>query len=77
VEVDDAQVVEQAEAWIQDHFARSRSITSLEASSRLQRWLLDPFGLLVARVADAISRVIASRKRRHPIPRASRGRDAW
>jgi len=64
VEVDDALVVEQAESWIQDHFARSRSITSLEASSRLQRWLLDPLGLLVARLADAISRVIASRRQR-------------
>jgi cardiolipin synthase len=77
VEVDDAQVVEQAEAWIQDHFARSRSITSLEAGSRLQRWLLDPFGLLVARVADAISRVIASRRQRRRTPGARRRRDAW
>ena len=64
VEVDDTQVVEQGEAWIQDHFARSRPMTSVEASSRLRRWLLDPLGRLVARLADAISRVIASRKRR-------------
>lgn len=63
VEVDDTKVVKQGEAWIQDHFARSRSITSVEASSRLQRWLLDPLGHLVARLVDAISRTIASRKR--------------
>ena len=68
VEVADTQVVKQAEAWIQDHFARSRSITSVEANSRLHRWLLDPLGRLVARLADTISRVIASRRRR----RASR-----
>ena len=64
VEVDDTQVVEQGEAWIQDHFARSRPMTSVEASSRLRRWLLDPLGRFVVRLADACSRVIASRKRR-------------
>ncbi len=64
VEVADQEVVQQGEAWIQDHFARSRSMTSVEANSRLQRWLLDPLGRLVARLADAISRVIASRRRR-------------
>ena len=68
VEVDDTPVVEQGEAWIQDHFARSRSITSVEASSRLQRSLLDPLGRLVARLAEAFSRVIASRKQRHASP---------
>jgi cardiolipin synthase len=64
VEVDDTTVVEQGEAWIQDHLARSRLMTSVEASSRLRRWLLDPFGRLVARLVDAVSRVIASRRRR-------------
>lgn len=64
VEVNDNSVVQQAEAWIQDHIDRSRAITSLEATSRLRRWLLDPLGRLVARFADAISRVIASRKRK-------------
>jgi cardiolipin synthase len=63
VEVDDPRVVEQGEAWIQDHFARSRTMTSVEASSRLQRWLLDPIGRLVARLADAASRLIARRRR--------------
>ena len=64
VEVDDNDVVQQAEAWVQEHIEHSRVITSLEASSRLRRWLLDPLGRLVVRVADAIGRVIASRKRR-------------
>jgi cardiolipin synthase A/B len=64
VEVNDHAVVQQTEAWIQEHMEHSRTITSLEASSRLRRWLLDPLGRLVARLADATSRVIASRKRR-------------
>jgi cardiolipin synthase len=59
VEVDDMKVVRQGEAWIQDHLARSRLMTPVEASSRLRRWLLDPFGYLVARLADGVSRVIA------------------
>jgi cardiolipin synthase A/B len=64
VEVDDTLVVEQGEAWIQDHLARARPITGVATSSRLRRWLLDPLGRVVARGADAISRVIANRKRR-------------
>lgn len=71
VEVADTQVVRQGEAWIQDHFARSRSMTSVEAGSRLHRWLLDPLGRLVARLADAMSRVIASRGRRQASPNYS------
>ena len=64
VEVGDPRVVEQGEAWIQDHFMRSRQMTSVDASSWLRRWLLDPIGRIVARLADAISRVVVSRKRR-------------
>jgi cardiolipin synthase len=64
VEVNDRAVVLQTEAWIQDHMDRSRVITSLETMSRTRRWLLDPLGRFVARFADTISRVIASRKRR-------------
>jgi cardiolipin synthase len=64
IEVNDNGVVKQAEAWIQHHMESSRTITSLEANSRVRRWVLDPLGRLVARFADAISRVIASRKRR-------------
>lgn len=71
VEVDDTHVVDQAEAWIQDHFARSRKMTCVEASSWLHRWLFDPFGRLVARLADMIGRVIASRKLRQASPNYS------
>jgi cardiolipin synthase len=68
VEVTDPQVVKQGEAWIQDHFACSRSMTSVEAGSWLHRWMLDPLGRLVARLADTIGRVIASRRRRQTSP---------
>jgi cardiolipin synthase A/B len=64
VEVTDSHLVAQAEAWIQDHFVRSRLMTSVEASTWLHRWLLDPLGRLVARVVNMTSVVIASRKRR-------------
>jgi cardiolipin synthase len=66
VEVADPKVVEGGEAWIQDHFARSRPMTSLEASMRLSRWLLDPLGFLVARLTEAASRLIATRRRTRP-----------
>jgi len=68
VEVTDPQIVEQAEAWIEDHNTRSRAMTFVEASSWLQRWLLDPIGRLVVRVVDALSRLIASRQRRRASP---------
>jgi cardiolipin synthase len=64
VEVNDNAVVQQTEAWIQEHIERSRTVSGLEASSRLRRWLLDPLGWLVARAADAVSRVMATRARR-------------
>jgi cardiolipin synthase len=68
VEVADAGVVEQGEAWIQDHFVRSRQMTSVEASSWLRTWLLDPLGRFIARLADAISRIVVSRKGRRGAP---------
>jgi cardiolipin synthase len=68
VEVADPRVIEQGEAWIQDHFVRSRQMTSVDASSWLRRWFLDPLGRIVARLADAISRVVVSRKRRRGAP---------
>jgi cardiolipin synthase len=72
VEVDDIQVVEQGEAWIQDHIASSRSMTSVGANSRLQKWLFYPLGRMVAQLADAASRVMASRKQRKASPDHSR-----
>jgi cardiolipin synthase len=68
VEVEDPRIVHEGTAWIQDHFVRSRPISSVEACSRWQRWLLDPLGRLVTRLAESLSHVIASRKQR----RASR-----
>jgi cardiolipin synthase len=63
VEVADPAVVERGEAWIQDHFARSRPMTSLEANSLRSRWVLDPLGFIVARLAEAASRLISKRRR--------------
>lgn len=68
VEVVDARVVEQGEAWIQNHFEGSRTITAVDAGSRLRRWLLDPLGFLVARLAEATSRLLVSRRRRGAPP---------
>jgi cardiolipin synthase len=73
VEVGDARVVEEGEAWIEDHFARSRAMTSVAAGSRLHTWALDPLGHLIARLAVTASLVIASRRRRQ----ASRHRFRW
>jgi cardiolipin synthase len=64
-EVDHSLVVAQAEAWIQDHFARSRPMTSLEASSLAQVWFLAPFGRVVARLAEILSLIISRRKTRN------------
>lgn len=59
VEVTGTQVVAQAEGWIQDRFARSHAVTSVASDSPLHRWVLDPFGLLVARSVEALGRLIA------------------
>ena len=64
VEVADTQVVTQGEVWIQDHFTRSTSVPSVVSSSPLQRWLHDPIGRVVARLADSTSRMIIGRRRR-------------
>ena len=64
VEVGDPRVVHQGQAWIRDHFARAQAVTELEAGSRLQRWVLDPVGRMLARLADMAGRVIANRRRR-------------
>jgi cardiolipin synthase len=66
VVVRDPVVVAQGEAWIHTRITHSRETTRLETSSRLQAWLLDPLGRVVGRVADMLSRVVVSRKRREP-----------
>lgn len=64
VDVEDPRVVAQAETWISKHFEACREMTSIEQQSWIQRWLLDPFGRLVAKLADATSRIVASRHQR-------------
>ncbi len=63
VEVSDPRVVGEGEAWIQRHFAGSLPVTAVEAGSRLQRWVLEPLGFFVARLAEAASRVMAWNRR--------------
>ena len=63
VEVADARVVEEGEAWIQRYFEGSLPITSVHTSSRAQHWILDPLGFLVARLAEAASRLITWNRR--------------
>ncbi len=67
VEVEDTHVVGQGEAWIEDRFARSRPITSLETTSKVQRWLLDPLGHIIARLAAMASHVRVRRRRHKPV----------
>ncbi len=62
VEVDDMQVVHLGEAWIQMRFAQSDPVTSVETTRPIRRWILDPAGHVVARLADAVARIIISRR---------------
>jgi cardiolipin synthase len=62
VEVEDDELVGQGEAWIQERFAVSRVMTSVQAGSRVRRWLLDPMGRFVARLADMASRTLSWRR---------------
>ena len=73
VEVTDTHLVGQADAWIEDHFLRARPMTAVEASTWRQRWLLDPLGRLVARLADMIGVIIARRKRSKRRPQVAPG----
>jgi len=64
VEVDDARVVGQVEGWIQRHLAHSHQVKYAGAGSWLRRWLFDPLGRIVTRLAKAVSHVIVGRKQR-------------
>jgi cardiolipin synthase len=70
VEVNDSALVAQGEAWIEDRFARSGTMTAHGAGSLWQTWWLLPLGHLVVRVADALARLIATGR-----PNASRSRN--
>lgn len=76
VEATDTHLVEQVEAWIENHLARSRFMTSVQASTWHQRWIFDPLGRLVARLATVIGVVIASRRLRKNQPRRTASQDA-
>jgi cardiolipin synthase len=73
VEVDDPRIVDEGEAWIQSRFVDATVMTSVEAASRPRRWVLDPLGRMIARLVDAISRIVANRS---PPIRRSRARQA-
>ncbi len=64
VEVQERHVVVQAEAWIKDHIRRSLIVTQVDVAGQFQRWVLDPFGWMVAGLADGIGATIAGSRRR-------------
>jgi cardiolipin synthase len=61
VEISDATVVPSAEDWIERHIADARRVAWVDCEgSRWQRWIGDPFGLLAARVAQLVGRLLAA-----------------
>jgi cardiolipin synthase len=58
VEVDDARVVAQGQAWVDERFARSAPIHEAGGGGRLRRWLFALVGLLAAKLAVLIGRVL-------------------
>ncbi len=63
VEVRDPALARAGEAWIEAQTRRAREVTlaDLAGRSRLRVWLLDRAGLLVARVAALVARLLARR----------------
>ena len=59
VDVDDPDVVERAQCWMDAHFSGSHSVTAFEAGSRARRWFFDPVGRAIVRIAVAASRAMA------------------
>lgn len=74
VEVTDARTVAAGESWIEDHYEHSPPLPTADSNRWIERWCLDPFGRIVARTADRISRLMAGRKSRRG---SSAGRRAW
>ena len=59
VEVEDVEVVPRAEAWIESHLATARAITLADCStSWWHRWFVDRLGLLAARAAELVGRLL-------------------
>ncbi len=63
VEVEDAEVVPKAEAWIESHMAGSRAITLADcASTWWRRALVEWLGLIAARAAQVLGRLLSLRR---------------
>mgnify|MGYP001548698120 CR=1 FL=1 len=63
VEVEDVEVVPRAEAWIESHLATARAITLADCStSWWHRWFVDRLGLLAARAAELVGRLLNLRR---------------
>jgi cardiolipin synthase len=58
VEVDDARVVAQGEAWIDQRFAASPPVADVDGGGRLARWLSGLVGLLAAKLAVLMGRLL-------------------
>lgn len=63
VDVSEHEVVQQGQEWIASRFAESTPMTAVDASSAMRRWLLDPLGVVFARFAEAMGRVLAAGRR--------------
>ena len=74
VEVIDPGVVAEGARWIEAHFAGSRPMSALESETWTRRWLLDPLGRLLARLADLTGRLIARRRHVRRLPAGERPR---
>jgi cardiolipin synthase A/B len=59
VEVADPRLVSQGEAWIEARFSKAHPVTEVETGTLLHRWIEEPIGRLIARVAESIGRVLA------------------
>ncbi|HEY5955067.1 MAG TPA: phospholipase D-like domain-containing protein [Polyangiaceae bacterium] len=64
VQVSRPEVVKQGEEWIADRLLESHAVTTVELGTTVQRWLLDPIGLLVVRIAVLVSRLLAPGRQR-------------
>ncbi len=74
VEVADPAAVAAGEAWIEDHLARARPIDAVESGTWARRWLVDPIGRLLARLAELAGRALARRRSTRGPQDGDRGR---
>jgi cardiolipin synthase len=69
VEVNQRDIAAQGEAWIAQRMAEAHAVSEVEVGTLIQRWLLEPLGLLIARIALSISRLSAPSRRRRQVRR--------